>query len=238
MADTFYFAAAADCGEDQSVLELMQNLLDSHRSSCEPLEHLQSLSNAVLKFHQPYVINSSLSWNGQKLKHPILMNAKSSSLDLIITLICARKAVIDSVIEGVHHHNVYHVNEILLTTVAVMSKILANRCHYLAPHIEKTVLEIDKKKLEIVKIRFGNSNIPSFQQSPKLVARPMAKEIQHSVWKKLFTFTTYSGLRKTIADKMCSICINEDITGDDFAILDNCRHVFCSPCISKWFQNK
>ena len=235
--------AAADCDENPTVVELINDLLVVYQldnSDPSGLERLQLLSNAVLKFHQPFVL--STNWHTDltvsRREYPTLETMESSSLDLIITLICAQKRVIDSSIEGIHHDAVYCVNNILLTTALAMSKILAGRNYFLSPHIKEKVQVIQLKVIEMSDVRYDIWNLHKLLLKAILVPRPMTNDRQHSVWKKMFTFTSTIELKESIPDCMCSICRNPDVTGDDFAILDNCRHIFCTPCVSRWFRNR
>lgn len=36
----------------------------------------------------------------------------------------------------------------------------------------------------------------------------------------------------------CSICMEDNVTQVNFAILDKCNHLFCKECIATWFTNK
>ena len=49
-------------------------------------------------------------------------------------------------------------------------------------------------------------------------------------------FTTFKANQKTV-DEGCAICIN-GVEINKLMIRLDCNHVYCSECISKWFENK
>lgn len=232
MANIDSYETGTEWDEDPSVVVLIKDLLVSHMSLCDPLERLQIVRNAVMKFHLP-VLSKSWYRDCQRYKalHPILHKMKSSSLDLIITLICAQKYVVDLVLQNNISVEVFVGNHILLATVYAMNHILAARDMFLAPHIKGNIMPI----LHI--LNKLNSMYHGILEKYILDLGPDKNGDQDFKNKKL-RFSSPDELMGNIPDNECSICINVDITSQDFALLDNCKHVFCPPCISMWFERR
>lgn len=48
-----------------------------------------------------------------------------------------------------------------------------------------------------------------------------------------------TGLLKSCPENICGICLVQELTVElDFAVLDCCRHIFCTACISPWFERQ
>lgn len=216
MADSHSFPNTTDYDEDPSVVELIRDLLVAHLLRCSPSQRLQHIRNAVLKFHEPLLCKSwHISFKQNQTVHPILNEMKSPSIDLAITLICSQKHVIDLVQQETD--NV--ANHALLTTVVAMNNILIRRNICLGSHLCQIISTIKQKLYSMDHEKF------------KIFARD-------NFCKKMKTFSSCSELMDCIPDKKCAICLESDISADDFAILDNCRHIFCAPCISLWSTRK
>lgn len=221
--------------EHPSVQELIQDLSNAYLYPCNKLERRHLIHKAVLKFHLPIALNSSWpeDFRRNRQKHPVLNNMTSPSLDLVITLLCTDKGVFDSAFQEVSDADAHFGDLMLLMTASKMCYILKGRNNYLAPHFIDHILEIEDIVMEL----YGKHD--EVRKKTMLVVGPTVIEPFGSniVWNKLLSFSSYSELKESIPDLTCSICIDSDIAEDDFAILDSCRHVFCTACISKWFEN-
>ena len=226
------YPAAADCDEDPGVVELTRDLLAAHLSPLDPLGRLQLIRYAVLKFHQPVMLNSwHKDYAKTKADHPIMNNMKSSSLDLVITLLCAEKNAIDLIHKETYNFESYFTSHSVLVTALVMSQILAGRNKFIAYHLQKNMSAVIHIFTEM------NVMVSDIVDFPLLVSKPCTNS-NLNVWKRVLAFPSYSQLKESIPEDQCAVCLTQDITDHNFAILDNCRHIFCLPCISRWFKLK
>ena len=213
-------------------MELVKDVSAAHLLNAGPLERLCLVRNAVLKLHLPVLLNF---WQEDFLrnrsKYPILNNMKNSSLDFVIILICFDKNVIDSIMEITDDYNDHLPNSVLLATVVAMKNILASRSKCLEQHLMANFEEID----QILNIKFVTifNILPMPLPSPEAI-RPI--DNRSNVWEKIFKFTSFNELKESTHDSTCSICINAKDIDDEFAILSNCRHIFCVCCICNWFE--
>lgn len=76
-------------------------------------------------------------------------------------------------------------------------------------------------------------NLPVLEHEPNQGSSPASV-----LWQKFETAESLTQILEEAGQKNCSICLKEDITTRNFAILDKCKHLFCHDCITVWFQNK
>lgn len=221
-----------DCHEDPSVANLIKELMDAHQMWGFDFERLHRIRHAVLKFHGPVVFNSSWYkyFSRNEKRNPLLHNMNSLSLELVITLICSQKCAVDLAVEETFDSDVCFANSLILVTVIAMSRVVARRCKFLQNHMQKKISVIYVKLIEISSKR---NVVP---EKPILVRRPFPVTKHNNVWKNIFSISSLSELKESYPDNTCSLC-KSDVT-DDFAVLDNCRHIFCPHCVFQWFRKR
>lgn len=56
------------------------------------------------------------------------------------------------------------------------------------------------------------------------------------LWQKLQTVNDTSEFKRISTE--CRICFDEDVFEGNFAVLDNCEHIYCSNCSEIWFEKR
>ena len=95
-----------------------------------------------------------------------------------------------------------------------------------------TIRQSLKQRIEILRIQ-NRSSKPTYE--PTFLNTKESLNICPDLKDKLTS--SAETLLGTAANDICSICIEETISEqENFAILDKCVHLFCSLCISRWFE--
>lgn len=88
-------------------------------------------------------------------------------------------------------------------------------------------------RVEESQVIFYNPPLPPHTVVPMLEVGP--ENPSSTWWKKLLDSEAQSAPMEENEVDQCSVCLNDNVTQRNYAILNNCVHRFCVECITQWF---
>ena len=214
--------------QPESVLVLIDSLLASHRGTFDPpLPEvvLDKIKESVYEFFDSL---GRTTWvqDGQSI-HPSIANLDVTTLDLIFNLMSERRILLQRAVAV--SYLIHYSGHLLFfdTIIAIGERILMiSLSNLYNTNIRIKISYINSLKVKMVN-KFKSQN-PGKLSGMKYI----------SIYERLAKLSSTEQLLSEAPDKLCAICLKDDISLTNFSFLDKCCHIFCSPCILKWVKSR
>lgn len=210
------------------VLDFIDDLLASHEGTFDPPSPevvLEKIRDSVLQFFI-HLIQDKIQRPGCMI-HPIISKLDIISLDLIFNLLADRRILLQRA-TTVFQLSHYYGNLLFFDAVIALAKriLLLSGINLYNTNIRLKMTYVNSLKSKMVnkfKNRFPNTILE--EGNPPICGR-------------LANLSSTEQVLREAPDKSCAICLKEDIIETNFSFLDNCRHIFCTHCISTWIKTR
>lgn len=191
-------------------------------------EFLEILKGSVYEFFDDLQRNTLVP--DKPSIHPYIRNLDPIALDLIFNLMTKRKNVLRRTYYVSDLYNYYGCLLMFDTIIAVGERILQFGRKSLYKQYSTNI------KLQIADIIFLKERMVNKFTEDNSTDINNVNVNSILMYERITRVSSFDQFLREAPDKQCAICLEKDISEEDFSVLEYCRHIFCTPCIWGWIE--